>query len=234
MREHHILQISVPLLFSIMVCLAGANAVAAPDRMQVTIMFAKLDANGDGFIDVDEADKHHVAHFSGSDMNSDGLLSLEEHNAGMMRMMSPMMGKRNVPAAPQRIQMAASMPHAMGSGMGPGGMDEAMREKMTAAMGSGMGTEGMDEAMREKMKAAMGADGAGGGAMQQAMGARMSKYFKVMDVDGDGALSQEEFVSGHRMHFHSLDLDGDGKVSLGEFRKGIGNMTEPPKGPNPG
>ena len=62
----------------------------------------------------------------------------------------------------------------------------------------------------------------------------MSKYFKVMDADGDGALSQEEFVSGHRMHFHSLDLDGDGKVSLGEFRKGIGNMTEPPKGPNPG
>ena len=211
MREHRILQISVPLLLGIMVCLAGTNAVAAPDRMQVTIMFAKLDANGDGFIDADEADKHHALHFSGSDADADGFLNLEEHNAGMMRMMSQTMGKRNVPTVPPRLQMAASTPQATGSGMG---------------------AEGMDEATREKMKAALGAGAAGG--MLQAMGARMSKYFKIMDVDGDGALSQEEFVSGHRMHFHSLDLDGDGKVSLGEFRNEIGDMTDPPKGPNPG
>ena len=55
-----------------------------------------------------------------------------------------------------------------------------------------------------------------------------------MDVDGDGLLSKDEFVSGHRRHFHFLDRDGNGKVSLTEFRAGVGAMTNPPKEPNPG
>lgn len=50
----------------------------------------------------------------------------------------------------------------------------------------------------------------GGGMMGHGMSHMMTI---MMDTDGDGALSLEEYEAVHKRMFHAMDLDGDGKLT---------------------
>jgi hypothetical protein len=56
----------------------------------------------------------------------------------------------------------------------------------------------------------------GAGAGDQSGGGR-GDYFKRMDANGDGKVSQDEYVQARREQFKRLDTDGDGKLSMAEI-----------------
>ena len=80
------------------------------------------------------------------------------------------------------------------SGMmqGPGGMGADMMQGCTMSQDSRMGAVGM--------------------------GMMMRMAFILMDADGDGALSLEEFRAGHDRIFKGLDANKDGRLSFDEMQ----------------
>lgn len=66
------------------------------------------------------------------------------------------------------------------------------------------------------------------GMMGPAMGGAgmMGMMMILMDSDGDGAVSLQEFLAGHERIFKAMDADKDGRVTLEEirnFRPGLGS-----------
>ena len=49
-------------------------------------------------------------------------------------------------------------------------------------------------------------------------GMSMRIIFALMDTDGDGTLSLEEFQTAHAKIFKAIDADKDGKVTLEEMQ----------------
>ena len=69
----------------------------------------------------------------------------------------------------------------------------------------------------------MGGGGCGGGMMAQ--GAAMRFIFALMDSDGDGTVSLQEFQAAHEKIFKAMDTDKDGTLTLEEiqaFMRGTG------------
>ena len=56
----------------------------------------------------------------------------------------------------------------------------------------------------------------GGGAMGPPFMLRM--MFALMDADGDGTISLQEFQAAHERIFKAMDSDKDGKLTLEELR----------------
>jgi hypothetical protein len=56
----------------------------------------------------------------------------------------------------------------------------------------------------------------GGGMMSHGM---MHMMTVMMDADGDGAVSQEEFQTVHARMFNAMDLDKDGKLTSDEMQE---------------
>jgi Ca2+-binding EF-hand superfamily protein len=67
----------------------------------------------------------------------------------------------------------------------------------------------------------MGRGMRGHGMMRHGMmrhGMPMRMIFILMDTDGDGALSLEEFQTAHARIFKGIDTDKDGKVTFEEMQ----------------
>ena len=54
-------------------------------------------------------------------------------------------------------------------------------------------------------------------------------HFKEMDTDGDGQISQEEWVSHQTERFTEIDTDGDGYASEKEMEAHHKSMGPPPR-----
>jgi Ca2+-binding EF-hand superfamily protein len=53
--------------------------------------------------------------------------------------------------------------------------------------------------------------------MQERAEERKTLRFRVMDSDGDGVVSREQFMLQNRLDFADADADDDGKVTEQEF-----------------
>jgi Ca2+-binding EF-hand superfamily protein len=95
-------------------------------------------------------------------------------------------------------------PGMMGSGMG---MNPEMMQMMQHMMGQRQGR--MGPGMMGQRQSRMGMMGRGG--MMRAM-------FAIMDADGDGTLSRQEFEEAHGRIFKHMDADGDGQLTFEEMQ----------------
>jgi hypothetical protein len=92
----------------------------------------------------------------------------------------------------------------------PGGYDRGPR------MGEGRGhMEGRRSGMMQHHGPAFGRMGMGPGMGGAGM---MGMMMILMDSDGDGAVSLQEFLAGHERIFKAMDADKDGRVTLEEAR----------------
>ena len=74
----------------------------------------------------------------------------------------------------------------------------------------------------------------GGGGML-GHGAAMRIIFALMDSDGDGTVSLQEFQAAHEKIFKAMDTDKDGTLTLEEiqtFMRGAGNAVPKERGTN--
>jgi EF hand len=111
------------------------------------------------------------------------------------------------PAAPTINQDGGSMmdPRMIGGGMMGGGMGGRM-----------MGREGM-----------MGAGRMGGGQPGGMAPMMMRMIFSLIDADGDGKLSLQEFQAAHERIFKAMDANKDGLVTFEEMQNFIRGGSTP-------
>ena len=72
----------------------------------------------------------------------------------------------------------------------------------------------------------MGRRGMMGGGGMMRRGAAMRFIFALMDSDGDGTVSLQEFQAAHEKIFKAMDTDKDGTITLEEIRAFIGGPGE--------
>ena len=74
----------------------------------------------------------------------------------------------------------------------------------------------------------MGRGGMMGGGSMMGRGAAMRFIFALMDSDGDGTVSLQEFQAAHEKIFKAMDTDKDGTLTLEEiqaFMRGTGKSA---------
>lgn len=74
----------------------------------------------------------------------------------------------------------------------------------------------------------MGRGGMMGGGSMMGRGAAMRFIFALMDSDGDGTVSLQEFQAAHEKIFKAMDTDKDGTLTLEEiqaFMRGTGKSS---------
>ena len=64
----------------------------------------------------------------------------------------------------------------------------------------------------------MGRGGMIGGGGMMGQGAAMRFIFALMDSDGDGTVSLQEFQAAHEKIFKAMDVDKDGTLTLEEMQ----------------
>ena len=126
----------------------------------------------------------------------------------------------------QRMGSAGMCQGGMGQGgaMGQGCpmMGQGMMGQGT--MGQGMGQGGMMGMMGDQggMPGMMAGRGSGAGMGSEDGGMRgpnmMRLMFALMDADGDGALSPQEFRAAHERIFNAADGDDDGSLTMEEMQ----------------
>jgi EF hand len=102
-------------------------------------------------------------------------------------------------------------------------LEQAQQDVADEVDESGLGRHGM---MRQCMRQCMsGDDMTGQRATRRSMRQRgmmgpfaMRVIFALMDRDGDGTVSLEEFQAAHASIFKAMDADKDGTVSMEEMR----------------
>ena len=72
----------------------------------------------------------------------------------------------------------------------------------------GAGTTGQEDVTRHGMMAHRGA----------MAGPMMRMMFSLMDADGDGTISLQEFQAAHERIFKAIDANKDGRVTLEEMQ----------------
>jgi Ca2+-binding EF-hand superfamily protein len=74
----------------------------------------------------------------------------------------------------------------------------------------------------------MGREGITGGGGMMGRGVAMRFIFALMDSDGDGTVSLQEFQAAHERIFKAMDTDKDGTLTLEEiqsFMRGTGKSA---------
>jgi Ca2+-binding EF-hand superfamily protein len=71
----------------------------------------------------------------------------------------------------------------------------------------------------------MGQAGRGPGGMGPGMMMRM--LFILMDTDGDGTISLQEFQAAHERIFKAMDVNKDGRLTLEEIQAFMQGMRRP-------
>jgi hypothetical protein len=99
--------------------------------------------------------------------------------------------------------------------------DDLARGMMGQGMGMGHGMRGHGCTMHRGM---MG---------QRGMMSLMRIIFALMDADGDGTISLEEFQAAHEKIFKAMDVDKDGTVSFEEMMNFMHGSKRPQRAPSP-
>lgn len=156
-----------------------------------------LDKDGDGQVSREEFSAPMNDAFARMDKDGDGRLSTEELAEGHRGMMG---GDHNV----------MFMRHGDGAEGGPG---ERREERVVVIGGDGHGEHGMPMVMMD----GPGHDGPGG---ERITIHRMGDDHGDMDKNGDGKISEEEFVGPMREAFARMDADHSGFIETGEHGDG--------------
>jgi EF hand len=121
--------------------------------------------------------------------------------------MTPQPDQQQMQSHPTSREGAGTMGHMMGGGTEGGMMDRGM-------MGRGMmGGAMMDHGMM------------GGGAMGPPIILRI--MFALVDSDGDGTISLQEFQVAHERIFKAMDSNKDGKLTLEEMQAFMHGTRKP-------
>jgi hypothetical protein len=100
-------------------------------------------------------------------------------------------------------------------GVGGAKAEESIGHRGHAMMGQGRMGCGM-----------MGGRGMMGGGGMMRRGAAMRFIFALMDSDGDGTVSLQEFQAAHEKIFKAMDTDKDGTITLEEIQAFIGGPNK--------
>ncbi len=195
---------------------AGQSAPPAPPahgprtetRSEVRVITAggpggrpDMDKNDDGFVTREEFTAPQTAAFDMLDTNSDGRVSTEEFASGR--------------AAAHVI---------LGGPGGPGGAGGPMRFQMSGPGGHGPMGEGNVTVIRrggpEGAMAHMGPMGAGRNVQIHTIGGPGPDGPGDLDKDGDGKVSEAEFLAPLRDAFQRMDADRSGSLEAGEHGPG--------------
>jgi len=125
------------------------------------------------------------------------------------------------PATPQTPAQTQQQQPPQGGIMGPGMMGRGM-------MGEGMMGRGMGHGMMGREMMGHGMMGSGG--MMSPLAMRM--IFALMDSDGDGTVSLQEFQTAHERIFKAMDANKDGVLTLEEIQDFIRGTGAAPRQPS--
>jgi len=155
---------------------------------------ANWDLDSNGTVTLEEVRERRDSVFAAFDANEDGYIDADERGS-----MSEMRDAEHASMAEQGIERPRGMGHGQGNGMGPGKVHRMQGHGMGQGMqGRGMG--GQRNAGQFRMNAEAGMhDG------------------RMIDADGDGKLSHDEFVGMSERWLARLDANGDGQISEQDF-----------------
>ncbi|HKT86582.1 MAG TPA: EF-hand domain-containing protein [Novosphingobium sp.] len=173
---------------------AAALAVGGIAYAQMREGHPQIDTNGDGVITRAEEQAAASAMFARLDVNKDGKLDQTDRDAHRQQMRSEMFARLDADnnGSISKDEFMNAQPSREG---GPRG------KHMSGPGGMGMGGTG-DHRMHGRH--GMGS-GHGGGMMM-----------KMADTNGDGSVSQTEFMAAADKHFAMADANRDGKVTKEE------------------
>lgn len=152
------------------------------------------DLDSNGAVTLAEVRERRDNVFSSFDSNEDGYLDAEERGT-----MAEMRDTEHASMANEGIERPRGLGHGQGNGMGPGkGRGMQGHGKGQGMQGHGMQGRGMDGQFRMNAEAGMH-DG------------------RMIDADGDGKFSHDEFVGMSERWLARLDVSGDGQISEQDF-----------------
>jgi hypothetical protein len=164
------------------------------------------DLDGDGAVTLSEVKERRQNVFAAFDANDDGYIDAKERTAmdDMRRTEHASMGDDNMKLPRHGQGRGHGMGHGMGGNNGNGfGPGKGMGQGQGMGKGQGMGM-GMHQG------------GQMHGAFRMNAEARMHNA-RMIDADGDGRFSRDEFVGMSERWMARLDTDGDGAITQGDF-----------------
>src|SRR6476660_3880895 len=130
------------------------------------------------------------------------------------------------PATPQTPAQTQQQQPPQGGMMGCGMMGRGMMGEGMMGRGMGHGMMGREMMGREMMGHGM----MGSGGMMSPLAMRM--IFALMDSDGDGTVSLQEFQTAHERIFKAMDANKDGVLTLEEIQDFIRGTGAAPRQPS--
>lgn len=155
------------------------------------------DLDSDGAVTLEEVRERRDSVFAAFDTNEDGFIDAEERKA-----MDEMRDIEHASMAEEGIERPRGMGQGKGQGMGQGhGNGHGMGQGMGRGHGMGQG---------------MGKGRGMGGNFQMNAEAGMHEG-RMIDTNGDGKFSHDEFVGMSEQWMARLDVNGDGRISDQDF-----------------